>query len=102
MKEGKPDELFAAWLVLQDGQRNVMDAEFRDIFEMSCAKGFRTIIDEARWQLRETPDAPPLTAFVEKLSTLSNHHERTLLTFLDHNTFWRGATRFYHADMLSY
>ena len=57
MKEGKPDELFGAWLVLLDDQRNAMDAEFRDIFEMSCEKGFRAIIDEARWQLRATPDA---------------------------------------------
>jgi len=47
MKEGKPDELFAAWLVLSDKQRNEMDAEFRDIFEMSCEKGFRAIIDVA-------------------------------------------------------
>ena len=52
MKEGKPDELFAAWLALLDDQRNTMDTEFRDIFEMSCEKGFRAIIDEARWQLR--------------------------------------------------
>jgi hypothetical protein len=35
MKEGKPEELFRAWLGLSDGQRNEMDAEFRDIFEMN-------------------------------------------------------------------
>ena len=36
MKKGKPDELFAAWLTLMEGQRNKMDAEFRGIFEISC------------------------------------------------------------------
>ncbi len=36
MKEGKPDELFKAWLALPANQRNKMDAEFRDIYEMSC------------------------------------------------------------------
>jgi len=36
MKEGKPDELFNAWLALPDSQRNKMDTEFRDIFELSC------------------------------------------------------------------
>ena len=35
MKEVQLDELFTAWLKLPDGQRNAMDAEFRDIFEMS-------------------------------------------------------------------
>jgi hypothetical protein len=100
MKEGKPDELFQAWLALPDPQRNKMDAEFRDIFEMSCEKGFQAIIDEAGWQMRETPDA--LQTFIEKLSALSNHYERAMMTFLDHNTFWRGATLFYHADTLPY
>jgi len=100
MKEGKPDELFAAWLALPDNQRNEMDAEFRDIFEMSCEKGFQAIIDEANWQMRENQDA--LKTFIEKLSALSNHYERAMVTFLDHNSFWRGATIFYHADTLPY
>ena len=96
MKETQPDELFAAWLSLPDGRRNEMDAEFRDIFELSCEKGFRAIIDEAEWHLTTGPDAG--TGFVENLATLSNHYERAMVTFLDHNQFWKGATRFYHAD----
>ena len=100
MKEGNPDELFKAWLTLPDVQRNKMDTEFRDIFEMSCEKGFQAIIDEANWQMRETPDA--LKTFIEKLSALSNHYERAMVTFLDHNSFWRGATLFYHADTMPY
>lgn len=100
LKESKPDELFAAWLELADDQRHAMDAEFLDILEMSCEKGFRAIIDEASWQLRETPD--DLGAYIETLSALPNHYERAMITFLDHNTFWRGATRFYHADSLPY
>lgn len=99
MKEGKPDELFQAWLTLPSLQRNKMDAEFRDIFEMSCEKGFRAIIDEAEWQLAEISD--DLDVFVEKLSALSNHYERAMITFLEHNAFWKGATRFYHADSLA-
>jgi hypothetical protein len=66
MKEGKPDTLFAAWLDLPEDLRNTLDAEFRDIFEMSCEKGFRAIIDEAEWQLQDTPDL--LSAFIEALS----------------------------------
>jgi hypothetical protein len=100
MKEGDPGELFQAWLALPDDQRNEMDAEFRDIFEMSCEKGFRAIIDEAEWQMQETPDA--FKAFVEKLADLSNHYERAMITYLDQSECWRGATRFYHADTLPY
>ena len=100
IKETQPDELFAAWLSLSDGQRNEMDAEFRDIFELSCEKGFRAIIDEAEWHLTTGLDAR--TGFVKNLSALSNHYERAMVTFLDHNQFWKGATRFHHADTLPY
>ena len=92
MKEGKPDELFAAWLTLMEGQRNAMDAEFRDIFEMSCAKGFRAVIDEAEFQLGEND----FTAWVEKLSALPSHFERATFVFLyrNLNDCRKGATRF--------
>ena len=100
MKEGKPDELFKAWLALPDGQRNQMDAEFQSIFEMSCEKGFRAIIDEAGWHFRESPGV--LAAFVEELSGLQNHYERAMVTFLDHSILWKGATLFFHADTLPY
>ena len=100
MKETQPDELFAAWLYLPDSQRNTMDAEFREIFELSCEKGFRAIIDEAAWHLATDPQAR--TVFIEKLAALSNHFERAMVTFLDHIAFWKGATRFYHADTLPY
>lgn len=100
MKEGKPDALFDAWLALPDGPRNEMDAELRDIFALCCEKGFLAILDEARWQLREDPEA--ITQLVEELSALPNHFERAMVTFLEHKEFWKGASRFYHADTLSY
>lgn len=100
MKEGSPDELFNAWLALPAVQRNKMDTEFRDIFEMCCEKGFQAIIDEASWQFRENQD--DLASFIKELSAMPNHYERAMITFLDHHTLWRGATHFYHADTLSY
>jgi hypothetical protein len=44
----------------------------------------------------------PFAEFVEKLSALASHHERAMVTFLDHNAYWQGAALFYHADSLSY
>ena len=34
--------------------------------------------------------------------TDQNKIERAMVTFLDHNQFWKGATRFYHADTLPF
>ena len=100
LKETQPNELFAAWLSLPDAVRNEVDAECRDIFEMSCEHGFRAIIDEAEWHLAAEPDGR--SAVVEKLAALSNHFERAMVAFLDHRQFWKGATLFYHADILPY
>ncbi|MGE3601586.1 MAG: hypothetical protein AB7N70_39290 [Dehalococcoidia bacterium] len=100
MKETQPDAVFAAWLALPATQRNAMDAEFQEIFDMGCEKGFRAIIDEADWHFGNDADAR--VTFVEKLSALPNHLERAMVTFLDHGQFWKGATRFYHADILPY
>ena len=52
--EVKPDELFNAWLALPDSQRKLMDAEFRDIFDLSCEKGVKAIIDEAGWHMQRS------------------------------------------------
>lgn len=98
MKEGKPDELFDAWLNLPEAQRNAMDAEFQSIFDMSCEKGFRAIIDEAFFHLGEAE----FTEWVEKFSALPSHFDRAMMVFLEHGNFWKGATRFHHADTLSF
>jgi hypothetical protein len=103
MKETQPDELFTAWLQVPDSSRNEMDTEFRVIFELSCEKGFAAIRDEAHWHyIDQQKDPAAYTAYVERLAALSNHFERAMLTFLDYNTFWKGASLFYHADTLPY
>ena len=78
MQEAQPDELVTAWLELPEDQRNLMAAEFREIFEMSCERGVWPILDEARWQWRDDPER--LTAFVERLSAAPNHYHRAIIT----------------------
>ncbi|MFZ2220469.1 MAG: hypothetical protein WAV85_17560 [Rhodoferax sp.] len=102
MSETRHDDLFAAWLALPEVQRNPMDAEFRDIFELSCEKGCHAIVDEAQWHLAQDADPNASNAFTEKLAAMANHFERAMVTYLDHNLFWRGAMHFYHADTLSH
>ena len=100
LNEVSPDSLFQAWLALPDDQRKGMDADFAEIFELSCEKGFRAIIDEASWHMKSRPEA--LTEFIGNLSRLPNHFHRAMITYLDHGQCWTGATRFYHADTLPY
>jgi hypothetical protein len=100
LKESQPEALFTAWLELPEGQRNAMDADFREIHALSCENGWCAIRDEAQWQFRHEPDA--FTVFVEELGDLDGHFERAMVTFLDSRQFWNGAMRFHHADTLPY
>jgi len=79
MKETRPDALFAAWRALPDSQRNEMDAEFQEIFEMSCDGGCRAILEEAGWHFEAEPEKH--TEFAEKLAALAYypHHSLSLL-----------------------
>ena len=36
------------------------------------------------------------------MSALPDHYHRAMHTYLDYSECWKGATRFYHADTLSY
>ena len=99
MKEARPDALFEAWIALPDEQRNPMEADFREILELSDVKGFRAIADEAAWHLEDDPSV--LATFMAKLAALDDHGARAMTAFLDHPDFWKGATRFHYADRLS-
>ncbi len=99
MKETKIDALFEAWMAVPEAQRAKMEVDLREIGDMSNEKGVRAIIDEADYHLSEDG---AYGAFVAMLMALPGYHERAITTFLDHPALWKGSTRLYHADTLSY
>ena len=100
MRETRPDGLLEAWLELPEKHRNALEVDFREIFEMSCEKGIRAILDEANWHWREDPNQ--LRSFVEMFSSQPGHYHRAMITWLDHPECWRRAAQFYHSDSLPY
>jgi hypothetical protein len=100
MKETAPDALFAAWLGLSEGQRSTIDAQSREIFDLCCETGFKAIVDEAEWHLGAGSDA--MGSFMAVFAESPNHYHSAMLVYLDYREYWKGATRFYHADTLPY
>jgi len=98
IKETRIDALFDAWMDLPEAARVRLETELREIWDMACAVGTQAILDEAEFHL----DDDKLAEFRDGLIALPGHHERAMTTFLDHANLWRGATRFHHADALSY
>ncbi len=86
-----------AWFKLPEERRRTLEAEFREIFELSCEKGTWAILDEARCRWRDDPDG--LTAFIETLSSQPSHAHRALSICLDDPECWKGATRVRHPDL---
>lgn len=99
MKETRIEPLFEAWIAIPEAQRAKMEMDLREIGDMSNEKGVKAIIDEAEYHLDGEGE---YEAFVAMLMGLPGHHERAMTVFLDHAAMWRGATRLYHADTLSY
>jgi len=85
LPKSKTEILFNNWLNLTESRRSTIEAEFRDIFELSCEKGFKAIIDEAQWHLRD--DQNGLAALIKELAGLANHFERAMVTYLDHHRY---------------
>ena len=100
LSETRPGALMAAWLALPNAVRDSMDADFREIHDLCDEGGFAAIRDEAQWQLRK--DAAALDDLVTSLAALPDHYERAMVTFLDRQMLWKGATRFHHSDRLVY
>lgn len=99
MKETRIEPLFEAWMALPEAQRAKMEADLREVADMSNEKGVKAIIDEALFHLDDESEHP---AFVALLMELPDHHDRAMTTYLNYPMLWKGATRFFHADTLSY
>ena len=99
MRETKPDALHEAWDALTDAQRRPLEADFRDVLELSNPKGFAALRDEAAWHLDAAPGE--LATLLAQLAALEDDGARAMTVFLDRPEFWRGACRFHHADRLS-
>ena len=86
--------MLAAWGELPERQRRELEAEFRQVFEMSCEKGIRTLLDEARWCWPE--GSRELEVFIGTLSSQPGHFHRAMAALLEHQECWRSAVRSYH------
>ena len=77
LKESKIEALFDVWLELDDNTKQDMDADFQDIFNLSCEKGVKAIIDEAQFH-----NTDGLAAFNEWLARKKNHYDKAFSAFL--------------------
>jgi hypothetical protein len=101
-KEREIDAIQAAILALPEADRQKVEADFRDIDALASERGFRAMIDEAAWHVRNNPrqhgEDHDLT---QRLASADGEHARAMWVFLNRKVYWHGAMRFFEADTVA-
>ena len=101
-KEREIDAMQEAILALPEADRQKVEADFRDIDALASERGFRAMIDEAAWHVRNNPrqhsEDHDLT---QRLANADGEHERAMWVCLNRKVYWHGAMRFFEADMVA-
>lgn len=89
LTETKIDPMYDAWRALPEKIRNQTEQDFQEIHELATEGGSKAILDEARWHGED---------LAEQFASLKGFNEHSFWTFLERQTYWRGALAFHHAD----
>ena len=93
LKETEVDPIFQAFMALPSDKQAEIEAECQDIDAMACQGGVTALTDEA--------DFHQDTAFPEAISKIDGFHGKVMWAFLEHPSYWAGATLFLHADNIA-
>ena len=102
MKERDIDAIREAIIALPESNRQQIEADFRDIDALASERGFRTMMDEAAWHVRNNPQQHGHDHdLTQRLANADGEHERTMWVFLNRRSYWHGAMRFFEADIVA-
>ena len=102
VKERDIDAMCEAIIALPESNRQQIEADFRDIDALASERGFRAVIDEAAWHVRNSPQQHGRDHdLTQRLAKFDGEHERTMWVFLNRKVYWHGAMRFIEADIVA-
>jgi hypothetical protein len=101
-KEREIDAMQDAIIALPEAARQKVEADFRDIDALASERGFRAMMDEAAWHVRNSPQQYGHDYDLkQRLANADGEHARAMWVFLNREHYWHGAMRFFEADMVS-
>ena len=93
LKETDVEPIFQGLTALPDDKQAQIEAECQDIDAMACQGGVRALADEADFHQDK--------AFPAAMSKIDGFHGAVMWAFLEHPSYWTGATLFLQADNIS-
>lgn len=101
-KEREIDAIQEAITALPEADRQKVEADFRDIDALASERGFRAMMDEAAWHVRNSPQQYGHDRDLkQRLANADGEHARAMWVFLSRKDYWHGAMRFFEADMVA-
>jgi hypothetical protein len=85
------EELYEAWLLLEDGQRQSAETDFRDIHQLATEPGIAVVIRLAEWEDVE---------LIEPLAEMDDAYDQAFWLFLHQPTLFSSALRLLETDQL--
>lgn len=101
-KEREIDAIQQAIIALPETDRQKVESDFRDIDALASERGFRAMMDEAAWHVRNNPQQyGDDRDLIQRLANFDGEHARAMWVFLNRTDYWHGAMRFFEADMVA-
>lgn len=94
LSEKDSERIFSAFSLLDEEVQARAEADFQNVDALATDGGITALVDESAYH--EDPN------FSEEIATIEGMHNKAMWAYLDRNNYWLGATRFLHADNVSF
>lgn len=94
LKESDSEAIFQAFKALPEKQQATIEGEFQAINALAFDGGIKALIDEAAFHDEDD-------SFAHSIAEITGFHSKVMWAFLEKKSYWRGASRFIHADNVS-
>jgi hypothetical protein len=88
------DSIFVAFSQLNEDMQAKVEADFQNVDALATDGGITALVDESDYH-----KDPSFSADIAKIEGM---HNKAMWAYLERNAYWLGASRFLHADNVSY
>ena len=94
LKENDSEAILEAFKTLPEAKQTNVEADFQAINALAFDAGIKALVDEAAFHDKDD-------SFAMAIAELPCFHSKVMWAFLNKRSYWKGASRFLHADNVS-
>jgi len=94
LKENDSEAILHAFKTLSEARQADTEADFQAINALAFDAGIKALVDEAAYHDKDD-------SFAKAIAEMPCFHSKVMWAFLNKRNYWKGASRFLHADKVS-